>query len=87
MNLGSIVTRLVRVVVVSSVEVLVQELHKTRVPSFERNKTLDILNHIERVRPHISFSPSLVFTRPCTRRVACFHEARAVVEDGLVRAE
>ena len=87
MKLGSIVTRFVRVVVVSSVEVLVQELHEARVPSFERNEALNILNHIERVRPHISLSPSLVFTRPCTRRVACFHEACAVVEDGLVRAE
>lgn len=60
----NITTNLVSVVIVTSVKMLFQRSNEARVPTSLSDKTRNIMDDVERVRPLVAFGPARIFPRP-----------------------
>ena len=77
-----VMMHLVCVIVMSAVEMLVQELHKASIPTPSADQLFEILDDVERIRPHVALCPPGVLAGPCSVCVASLHEESLVVEHG-----
>jgi hypothetical protein len=64
------------------VEMLVQKVHKTLIPSFHLDQTGHILDDVERVGPFVTFGPAFLIPCPSAVGVSRFHKPGVLVENG-----
>lgn len=64
----------------TAIEMLIQKFHKARIASAALDQSWDVMDDIECVGPHVTFSPPGVLACPAPIRVASFHKSRIRVE-------